>query len=185
MNLQFEIFPDDVIAYNLYCSRSVPHFRQAQARSRMSMAFIFIAATVIARVTWSSVPILAVVAAPIATMIGMILLYHIFFLDYSIKKMTQKQITKGLYNKGLGPQSMVITPENYVCTNAYLEVKRPWQTIESIEVTNQYAFIFVDKTCAEIVPKRVFSDDAAWQQFVAQIRAYYSAGQKSHLLNFK
>jgi YcxB-like protein len=174
MTTEFDVTPDDIVAYNLYCLHHLPAIQRQKIRTRAIWGTIVILALLIVIFAWSLL-VFRITAAVVLWIASVILINHLFFLDYSVKKLVQKQIRKGRYTKALGKQSLAIAPELYIHTSPFAEVKRSWQTTEAVRITDTHAFIFVDTSCAEIIPKRAFGDSHAWQAFVTQIQTYYTS----------
>jgi hypothetical protein len=178
VTIDFEVTPDDIIAYNLYCLHHVSSVRQVQMRSRALWGTIAILALIITLAVRTNL-LLVGIFGTILWISSVLVINHIFFLDYSIKKLVQKQIRKGRYTKAMGQQSLSISPEAYTHISPFAEVKRTWQTTEKIQVTDSHAFIFVDKSCAEIVPRRAFAENEMWQEFVRTLQTYHAEAVRS------
>ncbi|MGO9272015.1 MAG: YcxB family protein [Terriglobia bacterium] len=54
-----------------------------------------------------------------------------------------------------------------------------WSGVVEITEDQAYLYMFTDKVCAIIVPKRLFADSAVWKDFVETARSYWEQRKRS------
>ncbi len=98
---------------------------------------------------------------------------------WAVARMTRALIAEGENRGVLGKHTLEITPEAVVDTTQYTSSKVLWSAVEGIDTTEEYAFIHTGAKGGHAIPKRVFSDETDFEQFVATAREYHQIAQFS------
>jgi len=96
-----------------------------------------------------------------------------------VARMTRAMMKEGENRGILGKHTLEITPEAVVDTTQYTSSKVLWSAVEGIDTTEEYAFIHTGAKGGHVIPKRVFLDEAHFEQFVATAREYHQIAQLS------
>ncbi|MBN1160911.1 MAG: YcxB family protein [Dehalococcoidales bacterium] len=94
--------------------------------------------------------------------------------DGILNKYSQRQkILTGKHNFSINP--------NMIIDNSEMgDSKTYWGAVERIESTNQYLFLLTQGSGPYIVPRKAFSDDSSFKQFIDLVTLYHqtSIGKK-------
>ena len=71
----------------------------------------------------------------------------------------------------LGPQEVGIETEGVRVKSEHHDALYRWALIGSPEITEQHAFIMVDRIAGIIVPRRSFASEAEWNGFIEAIQS--------------
>jgi hypothetical protein len=108
-------------------------------------------------------------------------LVYLFYLN-NIRDNLRKTINK-MYSQGkndvVGPQKYSISSEGVRDTNELSEGIVKWEAVENVVQTGNHLFITIRPNKSFIIPKRAFSDDASFNQFVQDVRTIFEASHKS------
>jgi hypothetical protein len=173
MDIEYSIDIDDVIAWNLYQFANSPKIqRQMKIRKIIYITpaiFSLLLGLLLLLVTLSD-------AIPLF-IIGLFLLFYCFYKPFLIRKRISKEVISR-YNKGkndvIGKHEFSITPDKIHDFTEVGEQGSSWDIIESIASTEQYLyFIMRGSQGAYVIPKKAFTDDAAFNQFAETAKNYH------------
>jgi hypothetical protein len=74
----------------------------------------------------------------------------------------------------LSPQTFSLSPAGLLQRSKHCESLIGWEAIESVEEDKNYLCLFLDRGLATYIPKRSFSDTAAYSDFAKQVDQYVS-----------
>lgn len=170
MELQFELFENDYVDFNMHYMSISPTIKRSIFIQRYIISIIYlIAPFVSAKITdiplwyWS---------------IGFILLYIIWVIFYPkyFRKRAIKQVVKLLKegkNVGIiGKYTLSLTPDCIIGINDSGESKTNWGSVENIYDTENHIFIYVGSMKAYIVPLRAFKTKDEKVFFINKLNEY-------------
>jgi len=174
MQVTFGVSVHDIVAYAVYQAEHSKAHRRNRAAQEWILALLlgfFLLLGVITRNVGMVLFFLSMLGAALVV----IPRSH----RWTVAKMTRAMIEEG-ENKGiLGRHTIEITPEAVVDTTQYTSSKVLWSAVEGIDTTEEYAFIHTGAKGGHAIPKRVFSDETDFEQFVATAREYHQIAQLS------
>src|SRR5207244_2763036 len=94
----------------------------------------------------------------------------------------RKELSKGKNSKLLETRKLAISPDgisDYSSDSAGITV---WSGIEKIAVTKNHAFFYVNTASAMILPRRAFSNDLEFTNFIETAQHYFDAANKKETL---
>ena len=183
MSIEFEVSMDDILEFNLYHHQHSPNSRRACLLLRVIMFILmllislsFLIQTFVEESSavyflfWLILAVLWAVLFP-------------RFYQRSIKKEVEKMYNEGK-NKGIiCKHRLSLTPDMIINTTDFGESKTYWSSVEKIASTDNHVFIYASAVMAFIIPKRAFSDESKYTEFIETARQYHeSAVVKQHVL---
>ena len=93
----------------------------------------------------------------------------------AIRRGIKQSVERGDLDKALRPQLLQITPERLTQSSDDALSTNLWPAIEKIDVTEDHAFFYLTPMAAIVLPKRCFSDEHAFHDFVETARGYHRA----------
>lgn len=94
------------------------------------------------------------------------------YIKWEVSRRTSKLIKEGKDEKILGNKNIKLTPEGIYGTSLYSEEKVKWNSIEHIEETEDYIYIFISSISAFIIPIRAFNDTDTKEAFMMELDKY-------------
>ncbi len=98
----------------------------------------------------------------------------------SLKRTVARNYSQGS-NKLTGKHKISITPDALTDITDIEESTTRWNAIEWIASTDQYLFMTVRGSGPHIVPRRAFTNEEAFKQFVDTVNTYYQVTEASNL----
>ena len=86
--------------------------------------------------------------------------------------------SKGV-NADIGKHKFDISPEGIHEFTELGDSATNWKAVENIVKTNEYVYIHIRPSSAAIIPKRVFSNESAFDQFAQDIKRIFEASKIS------
>jgi len=80
-------------------------------------------------------------------------------------------------NDVTGKHRISISNEELVDINNSGKVVTPWNKVDNVILDKEYAFLVLPGPRAYIVPKRAFSNEESFHQFVEQAKTYFKSGK--------
>jgi membrane protein YqaA with SNARE-associated domain len=176
-NVEYELTSQDVLNFLLYNYEKSPKLGQTRRVLRRVFLIISPVELLIAfvlLVTIGSDYFPFVIA--LVVFAGLSLIYYFLhpFLWRRIFKKAVKDHVRD-QNKLTGKHILSITPDSVTDSTDMGKSTSRWQAIEWIASNDQYLFITVRGSGPVIVPRRAFTDDVSFQQFVNTVTAYQKA----------
>ncbi len=112
---------------------------------------------------WPRWVVLALAAAVAAIWIG---------LPFAVRVWVRRGISSPQYDSLLLPVQLSLSSAGVTADNAGGEVVTPWQAMRAVTVVNAAIYAFIAPFQAIIIPRRVFSDTAAFDDFIAELSFY-------------
>ena len=170
MDIEYEISTDDLVAFHLYHNEHTLAGRGCRWGLQLLFGLITVAGSVIYFIVgdylmasvWLVAAFIGVALAPIV-------------LRGSIKRQVVKLCRRGKQTGVIGIHRLSLTPEAMMNSSEESESRVPWSDVEKIATTGGHLFLYTGAEKAIVVPKRAFSDDAGWTEFVETARRYHSA----------
>jgi hypothetical protein len=178
--IEYEVVPEDIIAFNIYCNRNLPQFRRMNTIIRLFWIAVALIAFLLVFIAQSRGAVGACVAVELVAVASLAI--SVIAPDRMIVKTAKKQLAADRYKKNLGKHTLSIDEEAYKVTSEFDEIRRFWYATEYIATSEQYAYIFVDANCAEIIPRRAISDEKNWQAFLQEAMQYQSVAKQRILI---
>lgn len=173
LTVEYELTMEDPVALQLSCYEHTPYLRDSYRKGRyLGCPLLLIVIGLILTFAWKFVGA--------AIIFGLAALYWIHRYPTTVKKSAEKMV-KGIYSgardkgKLLCKHRIKITPEGVESKTDFKESKVRWNAVEQIVSTGDHIFIFVSPTVAEIIPKRAFSDETSYKEFIEIARKFHSA----------
>jgi hypothetical protein len=180
MEVEYELTPEDAIAFHRYY-HSHPHMPPQQGPPNP-----------ISRVVWYLVPLVVAILLYFAASENYALLQQISLYFVAVfagaaltlfgiliygRIMSPKLIRKSLYQgrnaeKTLGRRRLSIDAEAVRNMTDFASVAYYWKGIDKIVMTKDYALVFINTATAFTLPRRIFADDRAFNDFVETARRY-------------
>ena len=170
MDIEYEISTDDLLAFHLYQNEQSLALRGCRWGFQLIIGLITAAGSVIYFMlrdylmasVWLVAAVLLVVLAPRV-------------LRGSIKRQIVRLYRLGKYRGSIGKHRISLTPEAMVNSTEESKARVLWRDVEKIAATDEHLFLYTSAETAIVVPKRAFSDEAEWAEFVKTARQYRSA----------
>lgn len=190
MKIDFELTESDLAEYFRYSLRTNPTIRRSRLINR---GIVLLALGFIAIGSWISMFMYTDTAAalksttnwslPIAS--SLCLFVYLFFILYEKKtlpgRMVRKQIKKGFAKSILGRISVELTQTHLSIAHPASDTLIRWHAFHQLVTTEKALYCFVDESSAHIIPRHAFQDDAAFQEFIQQVRQYREQGPSVEL----
>jgi hypothetical protein len=93
-------------------------------------------------------------------------------LPYAVRVWVRRGIATPQYDALLQPLELSLSGAGVACDNASGAIVTPWQAVRAVAVVNAAIYVFTAPFQAIIVPRRSFSDAAAFDDFVTEISSY-------------
>lgn len=166
MEICYELFEDDIVAFNEIHARRSPTYRKV--RVQWFFMFWFLGVVMFSLI---SISVQSPTNRILLILIGPLLLpLRYWFRTLSRTKKWVRQILAEGENKGLFTERTVsLEPSGIRQTSSRGESTSYWSAIERLVVNDAYAFIYLDAFQAIILPRRVFDNEVAFEQFVSAI----------------
>jgi YcxB-like protein len=175
MELEFRLMPEDLVALARYHAAHPPTRRARSQRRALWW-------------TLALVTLLCALAIPFDIRRGEVSFYTVFFAacwlalliltvfkPVLLASAVKRSLREGNSAKLLGKRRLVMTPEGLVCATEWSTATISWTGIEKIAATENHAFLYQAQNQAIVVPKRVFSSEEDFLQFVETAYRYWEA----------
>lgn len=88
-----------------------------------------------------------------------------------------KAIKEGKFQAALGPHTISLAAESYIHTIPSSELRIQWSAIPKVEVLPDYLLVYhsVKDMDMDIIPRRAFQDQAAYETFAQTLTSYQQA----------
>ena len=114
-------------------------------------------------------------AIVIGVSLGLYFIWHVWYWKTYPERTAKTLLARGYGRTLTGRHIVEILEEGVRHSGAFGDSTVRWGAIEKIEEDPDGAFIYVGPSAAIIVPRRSFSDDQTYQQFVDTARAHREA----------
>lgn len=175
MEIEYELTADDLLIFNAYTLKHNPDFRRNFLLWRFG--FTWIIPLVWAMHSIDKNPDINVKPWFELSVTGFyltwILLYPLYK-QYIFKKHFTKILNELKIKLKNTTRKVTLKPEGIMTFSAGGETKTNWNMVEKIVTTDQYSYIYADPTCALIIPKRAFPDEAKCREFIETAKKYHA-----------
>ena len=172
MEVEFNLTPEDVIAFLRYHADNPPSGRRLSWRSNLLAALLCCLLGLVgmflilpAQVPVLSPDLLPFVLAP-ALLLGVYLFRHRFIAAAT------RRLLRGGDAKLLGEQRLGITPEGVTHSTQFSAATVLWIGIEKIAVTKDHAFFYITTRSAYVVPRWAFANEWEFDELVETAKRY-------------
>lgn len=183
MSIEFEISMDDILEFNLYHHQHSPNSRRAYLVLRfvISILMLLISLSFLIQTFVDESSMAYFLFWLILAILWIVLFPRLY--QRSIKKEIAKMYNEGK-NKGIiCKHKLSLTPDMIINTTDFGESKTRWSSIEKIVSTDNHIFIYASAVMAFIVPRRAFSDELKYKEFIRTAKQYHEiVVAKQHVL---
>lgn len=165
--LEFE----DWVAFNQHHNQNWPYARRVRWLIRILLSLVFVILALLYLVLGDMILFFFFVLMALVWFFGLPWLF-----DFSIRQRLKKLIAGGK-NMWLGRHEMTISPDMFSSKNDTGEGKYNWQTVEKIDVTKDYIFIYVTPVSALIIPGRSFKGEISFTELARLSQKYFQASE--------
>ena len=170
MDIEYEISTDDMVAFHLHQNEHSLAFRGYRWGFQLIVGFVTAAGSVIYFIVGDY---LMASAWLVATVILVALAPRV--LRGSIKRQIVRLYRRGKHRGGIGTHRLSLTTEALVDATEESESRVLWSDVGKIAATDEHLFLYTSAEKAIVVPRRVFSDDVGWTDFIETARKYRTA----------
>ena len=182
MEVEYELTPEDLIAFQRYHRQSAPQPQQRGGPANTLVGtVIFISVATMASFFFLSdnptaawyltmVPFIGLGAA--LAMLGMIVHVRLTAPRLLFRAMQQGRNAE----KFLGWRRLSIDAEAVRSASDFAASTYLWHGIDQVGTTLDHAFFYINTTTAIVVPRRAFRDDRAFDEFLEAARYYHRMG---------
>ena len=167
MEVECELFIDDLMAFHLYHNQHSPAYRRTLLVFQCVfgiLAGLSVMAGLVTRSYWQALAWLAV---------GILLVaFAPRVLQGSVRRQVLRLYGRGESTRLIGKHRFSLTPEVMVDATERGDSRTPWGDVGRVVSTDNYLFIYTDAVLAAIVPKRSFSDDTECTEFIETAAQY-------------
>ncbi len=173
MRIDFTLTQEDYIAYNIHHIENSPSLKRALNIQRYGLALIFlIFPFIIAAMTSISLTLWLLVYGTI--FVVWIRFYPKYYMN-STRKRIIRLIQEGNSASLLGDRSVILTDEAVEEISPQGESRVTWGSIERIDETDEYIYIYTSPVNAYLVPTRAFEGTAQKSEFLMTLRNHKQA----------
>lgn len=169
MKIEYNLMKEDYIAFNMHHIDTSPAIKRSLLIQRYGVSLVFLIVPFIFSHK-SGVPWLLSLAVYGAIFLTWIIYYPKYFM-YVTKKRVIRLIEEGGNSEIFGTYSIALTEEGVEQTSNSEESKSSWDTIQRIEETPDYIYIYISAANAYLVPIRAFegiTEKAAFMQILRE-----------------
>lgn len=168
MKIDFTLTKEDYIAYNIHHIEHSPSLKKSLNIQRYGLALIFlIFPFIIASITSISLTLWLVVYGTV--FVFWIKFYPKYYIS-STRKRIIRLIEEGNSANLLGDRSIILTEEGVEEISPQGESRTTWGSIERIDETQEYIYIYTSPVNAYLVPTRAFEGTAQKSEFLMILR---------------
>ena len=167
MDIEYDISTDDLVAFHLHQNEHSLAFRGCRWGFQLFFGLLTAAGSVVYFIVgdnlmaavWLVAALLLVALAPRV-------------LRGSIKRQIVRLYRRGKHRRGVGTHRLSLLPEAMVDSIEESESRVLWSDVSKIAATDEHLFLYTGAETAIVVPRRAFSDEAGWAEFVETARQY-------------
>jgi hypothetical protein len=169
LNIEYELDANDILVLYLYIYEGSPqkrHVRKIIRRaSIIGLCLILCGVIILIFAVDRSQLSIAITLEILAALAFLWLLVSPYFTRKVLKSGILKKYSQG-QNKLTGKHKFSITPKIMIDSSDIGELKICWTAVDHIESTDQYIFIRVQGSGHHVIPRKAFSNDSAYKEFV-------------------
>lgn len=167
MELEFELTEEDYINYNIDHSKKSPSIKKSIMIQRVFGPIVFIIAPFLV-VKFSDIPLWYwITIFGISSVVWLI--FYPKYANWEMKKRLKKMLEEGSNENLFNRRKIILTDQGLSQVSPTGETNVKWDSIVSIEETDEYIYIYISSVSAHIIPKRVFKDVNEQKLFIDEI----------------
>lgn len=166
--VEYNLTKEDYIAFNMHHMDHSPTVKRSLFIQRYVVALVFLAFPFIFS-SISRAPLLLSFIVYGAIFIAWILYYPRYFMA-TTKKRILRMIDEGSNANLFGPRSMTLNESGVEEISEHGESKSSWRSIEKIDETADYIYIYISSINAYLVPIRAFEGRTQKDEFVERLK---------------
>lgn len=170
MEINYELTEKDYLDFNVFHAENSPTIRRSILIQRLIGPVIFLIMPFYAT-RYTGIPLWYWVII-FGTLGALWYSFYPKYIKWEVSRRTSKLIKEGKDGKILGNKNIKLTPEGIYGTSLYSEEKVKWDSIERIEETEDYIYIFISSISAFIIPIRAFNDTNTKEKFEMELDKY-------------
>jgi|GEM_PF-2402392 len=177
MKLHYELNMEDIIQYYLHMSHTSLPFKKVVKRRQVRFFIILFVMFLIYSFIWPVTnQLFYYVLSAVISMAGAYL--YSFYIFYRIGRSLRKFHSKG--KGGLYGKKMIEITELGVTDQRGESdrVRYEWKTIKEVYIRKLYVFIHVNALTVILIPRRAFTDNHAWMQFIDKLKSFQAEGRE-------
>lgn len=176
MEVEYEITLDDLVEFNMYALKHHPELMKRLKSNRICLIATLVISPLAAIFCfikgYTSFAIFFLSLIVISA-----LCYWYFYTDSQLRKKIKKAVLKehvSIPNEEICRKKISISETGINTASVYGEGLSKWSAISEIVRTDDYIYLSFKPGKAQIIPKRAFINDAAFNQFAQTARMYHS-----------
>jgi hypothetical protein len=166
--VEYDLTKEDYIAFNMHYLDHSPIIKRSLFIQRYVVALVFLAFPFIFS-NMSGVPLLLPLIVYGAIFIAWIVYYPRYF-KATTKKRILRMIDEGSNDNLFGPRSMILSESGVEEISDHGESRSSWRSIEKIDETVDYIYIYISSINAYLVPIRAFEGRTQKDEFLQRLK---------------
>lgn len=179
MTVEFELTPDDWVAFNLYHHRRSPTARRRYLRSWLFPAAVWLLGCM---VLWyladrgRGTPLQTFLALlPLFVAAPIYLLWYPWAYRRNLEKIVAGMVSEGTNRQLFCRHRVTISPDGIAESGEFGRSTTTWQAVERVVADGEYAYVYLNALAAIIVPRRAFANPAQFDEFVRTAQQYHNS----------
>lgn len=170
MEINYELVEQDFLEFNIHHARNSATIKRSILLQRCLGPVMFLI-----------MPFYATKQTGIPLWYWMIIFYTISiiwfvfyprYINWQISRGTSKMLREGRNQNIFGNRSIILMPEGIREIGLHMEEKVSWSSIERIEETEDYIYIYISSVSAYIIPIKAFKDIEIKEAFKGELDRY-------------
>lgn len=168
MKIKYEIVKDDYLKFNMYHINNSKKSKKEMMLHRIFVP-IGIAGLAFAFNILTQMPLM--IGIPL--FFGAAILWAIFFPKYykqNAMKNVSKMLGDGIHSNSISKYTLTVKEEGLLVSSQAGQNVQRWNEIKKFVETDEYIFIYVTESMANVIPKRCFKNKAEEEEFIKRIK---------------
>lgn len=179
MTVEYEMTPDDWVAFNLYHHRRSPTARRRYLRSWFFAAGVWLLGCL---ALWHladrgrGTPLQTFLALlPLFIAVPIYLVWYPWAYRRNLRRTVAGMVSEGRNRRLFGRHRVTISPRGIAECGEFGESTTAWQAVERVVSAGEYAYVYLNAVAAIVVPRRAFADPEEFDKFVRTAQEYHDS----------
>ncbi len=177
MTVEYEMTPEDWVAFNLY-----HHRRSPTARRRYLWSWLFPAGVwlFVCTALWHladrgrGTPLQTFLALlPLFVAAPIYLLWYPWAYRRNLRRIVAGMMSEGKNRRLFGRHRVTISPDGIAESGEFGQSTTTWQAVERVVPDGEYAYVYLNALAAIVIPRRAFANPAQFDEFVRTAGRYH------------